>query len=184
MSEAGNDIVKTVAKQAAQSILDVATGDYKQYTCPECNGKKFVKATGQPKFKVCSGTVSAINAFTCSDGAHLLYLVDDDSINHNIDETQLWTNRDEAEKRCAFLNLERKHIPIENVKIPPYFAKSIPRNSKLIRRLDEWRKKKKFDIEIYVDSQSELFDGYTAYLIYKMLGKAHIPVVIWPNKPN
>ena len=47
-----------------------------------------------------------------------------------------------------------------------------------MKRLDEWRNCKKFETEIYVDENLNLFDGYTAYLMYRMLGIFDIPVVI------
>lgn len=35
-----------------------------------------------------------------------------------------------------------------------------------------------------MDSENNLFDGYTAYLIYKMLGYETVPVVLWPSVKN
>lgn len=80
------------------------------------------------------------------------------------------------------MNLERKLIPIGDIKIPTDFAATIPSDTKISARLSEWRKKKRFDNEIYIDFSYELFDGYTSYLVYKMLGIDEVPVVIWPEK--
>ena len=60
------------------------------------------------------------------------------------------------------MNLERRLVPIECIQIPQSFAKTIPCNEKLMRRLDEWRKAHKFETEIFVDEKLNLFDGYTS----------------------
>ena len=69
----------------------------------------------------------------------------------------------------------------ERIQIPRSFANTIPCNEKLMRRLDEWRSHRKFKTEIYVDEKLNLFDGYTSFLMYRMLGIFDIPVVIWPE---
>lgn len=177
-------VIESVAKQAAHNIEDAITGNCKKYKCPECKGKKVVKVTGQAKYEVGEASVLAINIFTGLNGINMTYLIEEGNKTHTIGESELWTNRDQAEKRCKFLNLERKFVSADKIKIPSCFATTIPHNLKLVKRLNEWRSKKQFDTEIYVNEKLELFDGYTAYLIYKMLGVRNIPVVIWPNKSN
>ena len=61
------------------------------------------------------------------------------------------------------------------------FINTIPCNEKLMRRLDEWRMNRKFETEIFVDENLNIFDGYTSYLVYRMLGITNVPVVIWPK---
>ena len=74
------------------------------------------------------------------------------------------------------LNQTKKDVPIQSIKIPYYFANKIPCNEKLSNRLNEWRKCREFKTKICVDEDMILFDGYTAYLIYKMLGYDTVPV--------
>lgn len=35
---------------------------------------------------------------------------------------------------------------------------------------------------LFVDEKLNLFDGYTSFLMYRMLGKNDVPVVIWPDE--
>lgn len=174
--------IEQVGEQIAQNIVDIAQGNAKSYTCPECEGKRYVKATGQTKYEVCEGTVIGIDTYAKQNHIRVVYTVFSGNDSMRFDEDYIWPDKTEVEKHCEFLNFERRMLPIECVQIPSCFAETIPHNSKLMKRLDEWRDKKQFDTEIYVNEKFELFDGYTAYLIYKMLGVIDIPVVIIPNK--
>lgn len=174
-------LAESVGEQFVENLTKIATGNVKEYTCPECNGKGTVAIKGQARYEVGSGTVSSIEAIVNRDKTTMVYHVCYSGSNHTLTENSLFTDLESANNQCTFMNLERKEVSIGLVKVPKSFASTIPCNEKLTKRIDEWRYSGKFNTEIYVDENMNLFDGYTAYLTYRMFGVSDIPVVIWPN---
>lgn len=173
---------ESIGEQIEQNLTQILTGDVRTYNCPECKGKGTVKVTGQPKYEVGSGVVVAVETNINENSVSITYRVtDSDGANRTVANDKMYLDREAAEKECRFMNLERRMVPLECVQIPPCFAAKIPCNEKLMRRLDEWRSHRKFKTEIYVDEKLNLFDGYTSFLMYRMLGIFDIPVVIWPK---
>lgn len=169
-------------EQVSQQIVNAAKGNLHTYTCPECKGKGTVRATGQPRYEVATAMITAIEVTYVKDVPFVKYrAMNGDSINFTLSEDKIYMNIKDAEDRCAFLNLERRLVPLDQIEIPRSFAATIPCNVKLMKRLNEWRNHKKFETEIYVNPSLLLFDGYTSYLIYRMLGITEVPVVIWPD---
>lgn len=173
----------SIGEQIVEQFMNASMGNVKKYKCPECGGKGTVKATGQEKYEVGKGTVISIEATMNQGHEKVIYRVADsiNSTNRTLTSEKLYLDQEDAEKQCRFMNLERRLVPLECVQIPPCFAKTIPCNEKLMNRLNEWRSRRKFETEIYVDENLNLFDGYTAYLTYRMLGIFDIPIVIWPE---
>lgn len=173
----------SIGEQIVEQFMNASMGNVKKYKCPECGGKGTVKATGQEKYEVGKGTVISIEATMNQGHEKVIYRVADsiNSTNRTLTSEKLYLDQEDAEKQCRFMNLERRLVPLECVQIPPCFAKTIPYNEKLMNRLNEWRSRRKFETEIYVDENLNLFDGYMAYLTYRMLGIFDIPVVIWPE---
>lgn len=177
-----DEFVQSLAHQFAENYCDAVVGNTKQYNCPECGGKGMVKVV-RPKYEVGEGTVVAINMIANTNVASMMFAVSENgSTPRKLTDDKVWLDRDKAQKECDFMNLERRLVPIELIQIPRSFANTIPCNEKLMRRLDEWRKTRKFETEIFVDEKLNLFDGYTSFLMYQMLGKIDIPVVIWPDE--
>lgn len=158
----------SIGEQIVEQFMNASMGNVKEYDCPECGGK---------------GTVISIEATMNQRHEKVIYRVADSTsaTNRTLTDEKLYLDQEAAEKQCRFMNLERRVIPLECVQIPPCFAKTIPCNEKLMKRLNEWRSHRKFETEIYVDENLNLFDGYTSYLVYRMLGIFDIPVVIWPE---
>lgn len=176
-----NEFVDALVQQFAQNCTDVALGNVREYDCPECHGTGMVKAKS-PKYEVGHGEVVGIEYSQTTSGTKLIYRVSEAGGNsRKLTDDCVWLAEDAARRKCDFLNLERRMVPIECIQIPHCFATTIPCNEKLMRRLDEWRKSRKFNTEIYVDENMNLFDGYTSYLVYRMFGQMDIPVVIWPG---
>ena len=173
----------SIGEQIVEQFMNASMGNVKKYNCPECGGKGTVKATGQAQYEVGKGTVIAIEATMNQGNEKVVYRVVDsiNATNRTLTSEKLYLDQENAEKQCRFMNLERRLVPLECVQIPSNFAKTIPCNEKLMNRLNEWRSCRKFETEIYVDENLNLFDGYTAYLMYRMLGIFDIPVVIWPE---
>lgn len=179
--------MNSVHEEFEKNVVNAVLGNTKQYKCPECNGRGTLKATGQVKYEVHQGVICGISTKVSESKTITTYTISkEDGNTIPLDQHDIWLNNEDAIQRCNFLNLERRLYPIECIQIPESFSKTIPHNDKLMKRLDEWRKSKKLETEIYIDSSGKLFDGYTSYLIYRMLGIVDVPVVIWPKKeiPN
>lgn len=182
-AESPDAFAASLSEQFMQNLTEMIIGNVREYDCPECGGKGTVKATGQSRYEVGKGTVVSIEATMNQGHEKVIYRVTDSTsaTNRTLTDEKLYLDQEAAEKQCRFMNLERRVVPLECVQIPPRFAKTIPCNEKLVNRLNEWCSHRKFETEIYVDENLNLFDGYTSYLVYRMLGIFDIPVVIWPE---
>lgn len=90
---------------------------------------------------------------------------------------------DVAKLHCAHFPLAEidsvlVSIPMDEIEIPDYIAKSIPATEKIAKRLDEYRKRRAFFTTVAINCEHELIDGYSAYLVAKMLGLKYLPVYI------
>lgn len=179
------DTMEKAMQQVAEQIIEcIENNTMREYACPECKGSCSVKATGQKKYEILTCKVVSMQFTIGGENVPpvIMYsVVDEKGTVRKMMENQFYTNRADADKQCFILNLERREIPIADIRVPYSFASTIPCNEKLNKRLDEWRKNKKFETEIYVDDCGNLFDGYTSYLVYKMMGIDTVPVVVWPT---
>lgn len=179
------DTMEKAMQQVAEQIIEcIENNTMREYACPECKGSGSVKATGQKKYEVLTCKVVSMQFTIGGENVPpvIMYsVVDEKGTVRKMMENQFYTNRADADKQCFILNLERREVPIADIRVPYSFASTIPCNEKLNKRLDEWRKNKKFETEIYVDDCGNLFDGYTSYLVYKMMGIDIVPVVVWPT---
>lgn len=179
------DTMEKAMQQVAEQIIEcIENNTMREYACPECKGSGSVKATGQKKYEVLTCKVVSMQFTIGGENVPpvIMYsVVDEKGTVRKMMENQFYTNRADADKQCFILNLERREVPIADIRVPYSFASTIPCNEKLNKRLDEWRKNKKFETEIYVDDCGNLFDGYTSYLVYKMIGIDIVPVVVWPT---
>lgn len=179
------DTMEKAMQQVAEQIIEcIENNTMREYACPECKGGGSVKATGQKKYEVLTCKVVSMQFTIGGENVPpvIMYsVVDEKGTVCKMMENQFYTNRADADKQCFILNLERREVPIADIRVPYSFASTIPCNEKLNKRLDEWRKNKKFETEIYVDDCGNLFDGYTSYLVYKMMGIDTVPVVVWPT---
>lgn len=179
------DTMEKAMQQVAEQIIEcIENNTMREYACPECKGGGSVKATGQKKYEVLTCKVVSMQFTIGGENVPpvIMYsVVDEKGTVRKMMENQFYTNRADADKQCFILNLERREVSIADIRVPYSFASTIPCNEKLNKRLDEWRKNKKFETEIYVDDCGNLFDGYTSYLVYKMMGIDTVPVVVWPT---
>lgn len=182
-----SDCASKLATSVVDYVNDVIEDKADEYVCPKCKGKKTIKLRGQPKYQVAMGTVQAINVNADMNGTITSYCIADHLKAKDgrwMLENEFFTDIEDAQKECEFLNLERRIIPLDGIKVPRSFAATIPMTEKLMNRVEEWRRYGKFETEIFVDNDMNLFDGYTSYLVYRMFGVPSVPVVIWPNNPR
>lgn len=64
-------------------------------------------------------------------------------------------------------------IDLGRIKIPSNYAKTLP-DRKIVDRLRFYKQTGTFDREIIIDEHNNLLDGYSTYLVCKMLGLAEV----------
>lgn len=68
-------------------------------------------------------------------------------------------------------------IPLSEIKIPEYMARTKPRDEKIAKRFLEYYHTRKFNTTVMLNDNGMLCDGYSAYLVAKMLNLPSITVV-------
>lgn len=68
-------------------------------------------------------------------------------------------------------------VDIDKIKIPSNFATTLPSAKKITERYRCYQKTGIFDREILVDENYNLIDGYSTYLVCKMLGLNNVRVL-------
>lgn len=72
---------------------------------------------------------------------------------------------------------ETVKIELDKINIPSNFKRDLPNKAKIIARYDFYKKTGGFDREILIDENNNLLDGYTTYLICKMVGIEKVRVL-------
>jgi hypothetical protein len=72
---------------------------------------------------------------------------------------------------------ETVKIELDKINIPENFKRDLPNKSKISARYNFYKKTGSFDREILVDENNRLIDGYTTYLICKMVGIENVRVL-------
>ncbi len=67
-------------------------------------------------------------------------------------------------------------IPMDRIKISARMRDTIPATEKITQRIEEYKKDHAFHTGVALNSAGELVDGYSAYLVARMLGLKYIPV--------
>lgn len=68
-------------------------------------------------------------------------------------------------------------INIDKIRLPDNFKRDLPNEEKIMQRYQFYKKTGSFDREILVDEHYNLLDGYTTYLVCRMLGLTKIRVL-------
>lgn len=68
-------------------------------------------------------------------------------------------------------------VPIEDIKIPLYLARSTPSEDKIVKRFLEYYRTGRFNTNVTLSDDGVLTDGYTAYKVAKMLHLTHLIAV-------
>ena len=61
-------------------------------------------------------------------------------------------------------------IDIEKIQVPDNFKRKLPNETKIMERYRFYKQTGSFDREILVDEHYNLLDGYTTYLVCRMIG--------------
>ena len=160
-----------------------------EHTCPHWKGKGVVKPE-HSIYQVEQGTIVEIKYSENGNGKQITYVVKRDLNDSDITNEDIYVLKsdlvyavlDKAEKACQYLNLPRLVAKIDAIKIATAFEKTIPCNEKLMKRMDEFKKNGVCEPEILIREDGTLFDGYTSYLTYRMMGWKQMPVVIVSNE--
>lgn len=65
-------------------------------------------------------------------------------------------------------------VPMDEIKIPKYMTENIPSTEKIASRINEYRRSHCFNTPVFV-KDGYLYDGYTAFLVARMLDLKCIP---------
>lgn len=72
---------------------------------------------------------------------------------------------------------ESVKIELDKINIPTNFRRDLPNRVKISARYSFYKKTGGFDREILIDENNNLIDGYTTYLICKMVGIEKVRVL-------
>lgn len=72
---------------------------------------------------------------------------------------------------------ESVKIELDKINIPTNFRRDLPNRVKISNRYSFYKKTGSFDREILIDENNNLIDGYTTYLICKMVGIEKVRVL-------
>lgn len=180
------DVVYTTKLVKEERICDVCEGNKtisyngKQMRCPECSGTGVIKSNKQinvvldepykiRKTKIDIGTNGSITVkYKGVCGTQAL----------NRSEENLFLTKEEAQKRCDYLNLDKKYINLKDIVIRDSMKDSHPNPDKFMDRYQYFQKTGKFKKKIFVNEDNMLVDGYITYLICKMIDKELVEVAI------
>ena len=74
-------------------------------------------------------------------------------------------------------------IALDSIAIPDYMKHSKPSDEKIAKRFMEYYHNKKFNTNVLVADNGLLLDGYTAYLVAKVLGLPYISGITYHPQP-
>ena len=68
------------------------------------------------------------------------------------------------------LRVKKTNKPIDDIIVSRAFSEAAPAAEKIAKRYQEWKLTGSVSGTIIIDNNNRLIDGYTAYLVYKMIG--------------
>lgn len=92
-------------------------------------------------------------------------------------EETLFKTKEDAQQECNKRNEIHMHIKVSDIKITTAFSNTIPSPKKIAQRVEEYKTEGKFNTDVVVRN-GYLIDGYSAYLVCKMLGIETLKVTI------
>lgn len=148
--------------------------------CPNCKGKGKI-VSDCPFFEIRGCVVVEVMTEQTINSSTTYYKIEMGDKVSKVTENELFKNIDDVTKVCNYLNFARMNVPEDTIKISSVFAKTFPSLEKLNMRIMELKNYGKCDVEILINKDGLLIDGYTSYLAYRMFGWKHMPVVIVPD---
>lgn len=76
-----------------------------------------------------------------------------------------------------------KDILMADIKIPDYMKRSAPRDDKIAKRFLEYYHTMRFNTNVSIREDGTLVDGYSAYLVAKMLNLPFLSATVKQPKP-
>jgi RecJ-like exonuclease len=143
----------------------------KNMRCPECMGAgKFI--SNKQKHVVCDDPyeISCTKISINSNGDISVKYKGYCGFNTlNRAEDNLFSTKEEAQKRCDELNQEKVYINVKDIFIRDDFKATQPSLDKVQEKLDYYKQNKKFDKYIVINKDNILQDGYINYLLCGLL---------------
>ena len=139
--------------------------DDSTFICEHCKGTGSEVSSRIEKWTVddMEYVITTIKATMSKDGATYRYKCSNGKFRSN-----LFGSIEEAMFVCDNRNKVYQHIPMEDIKIPKYFASTIPQPEKIAARVREIKESGRFNTTVTINKDGLLTDGYTAYLVAKM----------------
>lgn len=174
-----------IKQEKVNNVCSICEGNKKiEYkgklmTCPECHGtgsieqNKFVHNVKDEPY-----VIKTIKISITGDNVSVSYKGNCGISTYNRAEDNLYESKEEAQLQCDLLDRERKYINISDIIAPDMFARTIPSIDKISQRIEEYKKNNSFKNEIVVDKDNNLKDGYSTYLVCKMLDVSIIKAII------
>lgn len=183
------DVIYTTKQEKVELVCHICNGEGrikfndKDMRCPECMGVGKFKSNKTMNVVIEEAyTISSIKISISGNDNTVTSVKYKGYCGHialNRAEDNLFATKEEAQKRCDYLNKERKHTTIDEIVISDSFKESRPSIEKIQEKLDYYKThNNNFDKPIAVDCNNVLVDGYITYLICKMLGISYVKVIV------
>lgn len=180
------DAIYTLKKVKVETNCSICEGkgtikyNDKDMKCPECMGRG--KFTSNKQINVVCDEPYIISATKISINSDNQITVKykgrcgNSSLNRA--EDNLFTTKEEAQKKCDDLNKVRAWIEVDDIIIPECFKATKPSMDKIQRKLDYYKNHEKFDKDIIINEENVLLDGYINYLLCGLLNINIVKVVV------
>lgn len=171
------DIIYTTKQTKVKSICNICDGsgtivyNNKNMRCPECAGKgEFI--SNKRAHVVCEEpfiiAITRIN-INSNGSTSVRYKGRCGLSTLNRAEGNLFSTKEEAQKRCDELNREKFYMHVSDIVIQEKFKESQPSIDKIQAKLDYFKKNNTFESHIVVNRENILQDGYINYLLCSLL---------------
>lgn len=180
------DVVYTTRLIKEEKVCDICEGskaiEYrgKQMKCPECGGTGVFKSNKQINVVVDDPfEIQSIKIKVGKNGSTTVgYKGKCKHTPLNRSEDNLFSSKEEAQKRCDCLNMDRSRIRLQDIIIDDSMKSSSPSPEKLKDRYEHYQNTGQFKKKIFINQDNVLVDGYITYLICKMIDKDFVQVIV------
>lgn len=169
-------------KQENESVINWELNSTTLIITPKFNvGDEVFTVFGSIYKKKCFNIyIERINIKIDKNIKYIGYVGIDESENEfYLEESELFSTKEEASQRCKELNQEPKTINLNQIKITKDFRHTYVTPKKVQQKLNYFIENGKFEKKIILNKQYELVDGYITYLLMNLLDlRQHVEVLI------